>query len=391
MRPDAPLQLGPVRLRNRVVKAATFEGMTPSGQVTDALIGFHRRIARGGVAMVTMAYGAVTPEGRTMPDQVVVDRAALPGLRRLVEAVHAEGAAASIQLTHCGGFSRLRGSVGPSSGLNLYGIGSGAPWVRGMTEAELLRLAASFGDAARLAAEAGFDTIELHAGHGYLLHQHLSPAKNRRRDGWGGSLAGRLRFPLAALDAARRAFPGAVVVKMNLEDHHPGGLGIDDAVEIARAFVAGGADALVLSCGVVDTTPFSLLRGRVPLPEMLETEHNPLQRLGLRWFSGSRLRAVPWTPMFLLEPARVVRAATQAPLMLLGGVVDAAHLQTAMDEGFELVQVGRALIHDPDWWLRCATDAGWRSTCTHCNRCVGLMERGVRCTEGGGARPFERA
>ncbi len=378
-----PVQIGPVRLRNGIVKAATYEGMTPGGRAADALVLFHRRLAQGGLGMTTVAYGAVAPEGRTFGDQLLVDDDAAPALRALADAVHEEGACIALQLADAGGFRKLPGTPrGPSARWNLYGLLSGAPRVRAMTDADLDACEADFVSAALQARSAGFDAVEVHAGHGYLLHQFLSPATNHRTDAWGGDAARRMAFPVRVVRAVVEAVGAtmAVLVKMNLEDGHAGGLEVRDAVQHAQAFANAGAHALVLSCGVVDRTPFHLLRGEAPLAQMAAVEKNPWQRLAMRVFGPSRVRPVPYEPLFLLPLARTVRSVVDIPLLLLGGVTTAAHLVQAADHGFQGVQVGRALLHDPDWPHRVQAQGAWASGCTHCNLCVVEMDRGgVRC------------
>jgi len=377
--------LGPLRLRNPILKAATFEGMSPGGRASPDLVAFHRGIAAGGAAMTTVAYGAVEPEGRTFADQLLLDDEAVPALRALTDAVHAEGAAASIQLAHCGGFSRIRtarGPRGPSGRINLYGLATGVPWVGEMSPDDLRRTADAFSDAAKRSVNAGFDAVEVHLGHGYLLHQFLSPITNRRRDRYGGDAERRLRFPVEVVSRVRDAVGPkvAVVTKLNLTDGLKGGLGVEDAIRATKATQDAGADATVLSCGVVDRTPFMLLRGETPVAEMARYEPVPLMRFALRAFSGWVLTTWPYEDLFLLELARQVRARVDGTLVLLGGVTASEHLATAKRDGFDFVQVGRALLHDPEIARRWLSAPDQRSGCTHCNRCVAEMEhRGTRC------------
>ena len=321
----------------------------------DALTGHHRAVAAGGVGMTTVAHCAVSADGRTFGDQLWMRPEVVPALRRLTDAVHAEGAAVSIQLGHCGGFSknaevRGRGPLGPSFALNPYGLTAGLPFVRAMSEGDIERTTGEFVAAARLAVEADFDAVELHLGHGYLLSQFLSPALNRRRDRHGGALENRLRFPLAVARRVREAIGGraAVLAKTNLRDGFAGGLELPDAIGVACALEAEGLDALVLSGGVTSRTPFYLFRGRRPLAEMIEVEKSRLQRVVLRWFGSRVIREYPFEPLFFLPVAREVRRAVRMPLVLLGGALSLDDLDAAMREGFELVAMGRALIADPD-------------------------------------------
>jgi 2,4-dienoyl-CoA reductase-like NADH-dependent reductase (Old Yellow Enzyme family) len=382
--------LAGLRLRNRIIKTATFEGMSPGGVPSAKLIEHHAALARGGVGMTTLAYCAVSPHGRTFADQLVMSAALVEQLRPLTDAVHTEGAAVSIQLGHCGGFSKDLGQrrlsppgpLGPSRALNLYGLLSGLVWTKPMGPAELDALVEQFAVAAVRAREAGFDAIELHLGHGYLLSQFLSPALNRRRDEYGGGLENRLRLPVRVVRAVRQAVGPSVPIlcKTNLRDDVAGGLELDEAVEIARALEREGVDALVLSGGLVSHSAFYLLRGDRPLREMIEVEKSRAQRLALRLFGRRVIAAHPFEELFFLPLARAVRAAVSMPLCLLGGVVSKDNLETAMAEGFELVAMGRALLENPNFVRELEAGLVTRSACTHCNACVAEMDRdGVRC------------
>ncbi len=382
-----PTRLAALELRNRVVKTATFEGMTPGGIPSDDLIEYHRRLAEGGVALTTVAYCAVAADGRTFSQQMYMRAEVQPQLTRLADAVHAEGGAVSIQLGHCGGFSKNlqmwpRRPKGPSPSVNQYGALSGMPLAGSMSLALIERTTADFTAAAARARDTGIDAVELHLGHGYLLSQFLSPLSNRRRDHYGGSLENRLRFPLEVVRAVReqvgRDYP--VICKVNLEDGACGGLEIEEAVEVARALEREGVDALVLSGGFVARNGFYMLRGDAPIASMVEVEKNPLQKITLRWMGERVIRALPFTEMFFLEGSRRVREAVQMPLMLMGGIVSSANMQQAMDEGFDLVAVGRALIADPDFVRRVERGEAPVSDCNHCNECVAEMDRGgIRC------------
>lgn len=383
-----PVALGPVTLRNRFIKTATYEGMSPGGVPSPALTRHHRELARGGVGLTTVAYCAVSDAGRTFGDQLLLEGEALPRLAELTKAVHDEGGHASLQLGHAGGFSKhraggRRASVGPSPGLNPYGVAAGMPLVRALTKPELEGVASDFVSAARRAVDVGFDAVELHLGHGYLLSQFLSPKKNRRTDDLGGSIEGRMRFPL---EVVRRVLDAvgtraAVLVKTNLDDGVPGGLGVDECTQVVRALEREGVHAAILSGGLVDASAFYLLRGGRPLSAMVDVERSRLQKAALRLFGALLVREVPYEPTFFLDLARRVRAATRLPLVYLGGVASGDDVARVFAEGFELVALGRALLHDPGFVKRLMADPGARSPCTHCNACVAEMDRpgGVVC------------
>ncbi|MEM7157860.1 MAG: NADH:flavin oxidoreductase [Myxococcota bacterium] len=380
-------RLGPITLRNRFIKSATYEGMSPGGVASEALVEHHRRLAEGGVGMTTVAYAAVHPDGRTFDDQLGMVPEGIPALRALTDAVHEAGAAAAVQLGHCGFFSKLRPADGgrprgPSPTFNKYGAASGLPWARAMTEAEIEAIPGQFVAAAQVAAEAGFDAVELHLGHGYLLSQFLSPATNRRRDAWGGSPSARMRLPLEVVRAVREAVGDslAVTAKLNVEDGFAGGATVEDACALAEQLDAAGIDGLTTSGGSTSRNPLFLMRGQRPLAAMVAVERSRLQRVALRLLGPAVLRRYPFEETFFRAPGQQLLARVECPVILLGGVVSRANVQQAMADGFSFVQMGRALLADPDLVQRFERGEAERTRCTACNQCVAAMDDGgVRC------------
>jgi len=374
----APATLSGITLRNRLIRAGCYEGLSREGQVTDALIDHHRQLAAGGIGMTTVAYCAVAPEGRSFRHELLMRPELVPGLRRLTDAVHAQGAAASIQLVHCGFFAdpRAIGAVplGASRKLCLYRMAVCAE----MGPAQIASTVEAFTRAALLAREAGFDAVEVHAGHGYLLSQFLSPWTNHRRDDYGGSLANRLRFPAAVLRSLRSAlepeFP--ILVKMNLRDGMRGALEPEEAVEVARVFEAEGASALVPSCGFTAKTPLYMLRGSVPLREMAANRSGALERWTLRLFGRLFVQRYEFRPLFLLQEAKRIRAAVRIPVAYVGGALSLAQLEQVLEAGFSFVQVGRATVKDPRFAARLQAGEIEGSDCDQCNRCIAVMEAG---------------
>jgi 2,4-dienoyl-CoA reductase-like NADH-dependent reductase (Old Yellow Enzyme family) len=378
-----PFTLGGLRLRNRILKPATFEGMCPEGLVSDALVAHHREVAAGGAALTTVAYASISPDGRSYPTQILVRPEAAPGLSRLADAVHREGAAVALQVGHCGDFANPRvigGSpLGPSRRFVTYGLA----FSRAATEADLARVVADFASAARVARDAGVDAVELHFGHGYLVSQFLSPYTNRRTDRWGGSLVNRARLAVEVLRASRAAvgpsFP--LLLKVNLRDGFEGGLELDESIEVARLLETEGATALVLSGGFVSRTPLFMLRGEVPVRQMAAVQERWHARLGLTLFGRLLVQAYPYAEGFFLEEARRMRAAVRLPLVLLGGVRSMETVDRALGAGFELVGMGRALLHDPALPGKLQRGESTASVCVPCNECIAEMDRGgVRCT-----------
>ncbi|WP_374680214.1 NADH:flavin oxidoreductase [Hydrocarboniphaga effusa] len=382
----APWKLGPLTLRNRFIKSATNEGNSPGGTPTQALVRHHRSMAAGGVGMTTVAYCAVSADGRTFEDQVMLGPASRPHLRAVTDAVHAEGAAACAQVTHGGAFnflSKLSTSspVSASGGLNPPGFLSGRLFRHAASASELRSLREQFVQGAREARAAGFDAVEIHMGHGYLLSQFLSPAYNRRRDEYGGSAQRRARFPsevLAAVLDAVGAHMG-VSCKISIFEGMRGGATVDDAIVTAQTMASAGAHLIVNSAGMNVESPWHIFGSA--MPEGIGGENaSAMMRFGNRMLKWQQ-PPIEFQPLYLLQAARRIRAQVRAPLAYLGGVTSVDDIRSAIAEGFDAIVVGRALIHRPDLLLAFRSGELSRSGCDHCNRCVALMYSagGTRC------------
>ncbi|MEU2106277.1 NADH:flavin oxidoreductase [Nocardia sp. NPDC019255] len=390
-RPDplAPASLGPVRLRNRIIKSATFEGVTTDALVTDALIDFHVAVGEGGVGMTTVAYLAVSPEGRTERDQIYWRPEALPGLRKLTDAVHATGAAISAQIGHAGPVANSRStglpSLAPSTRPNPLSMSLD----RAATEDDIHRIIDAHAQATRHAIEVGFDAVEVHLGHNYLASSFLSPKLNRRKDDWGRSLANRARLARLILRAVGEAADGriAVLAKMNMADGVPGGLWLDESLTVAQMIERDGyVDALELTGGSSLLNPMYLFRGDVPVREMAETQRG-LVKLGMKMFGSMVFRRYSYEPLYFRDYARQFRDELDMPLVLLGGVTDLAGMNAAMDDGFEFVAMARALLREPDLINRIQSESAKKSLCIHCNLCAASIFTGTRCPLASTGRP----
>ncbi len=386
--PFSPARLGPVTLRNRIIKAATFEGLTPQRLVTDELVGFHRRVAAGGVGLCTVAYCAVSPEGGTDGRQIVLRDEAVPGLRRLTDAIHAEGAAAAAQLGHAGPVANPVGTSLPSLAPSRIFSPLRMRFTRAATPDDIARVTADFARGARVAVAGGFDAVEIHLGHNYLLSAFLSPKLNTRTDAWGGRLENRARFPRAVVRAVRDAVGPdvAVTAKLNMADGVPGGFWLEESLAFARLLEADGTvDALELTGGSSLANPMYLLRGEAPIEEMAAVMP-PAVRLMFRAVAHRMMPAYPFEEAFFLPYARQFRAALRLPLVLLGGITRLDTVERALGEGFAFVAMARALLREPDLVARMRAGTARESLCVHCNKCMPTIYSGTRCVlVGGGA------
>ncbi|MGE5136421.1 MAG: NADH:flavin oxidoreductase [Gemmatimonadota bacterium] len=385
-----PAQLGPLRLRNRVIKAATFEGRTPHALVTDDLIDYHLRPARGGVGMTTVAYCAVSPEGRTDRHQLWMRPDAVPGLRKLTDAVHAEGAAVCAQLGHAGPVANAASNRLPALAPARQFSPLGFRLTKAATAADLERITRAHAAAALTARQAGFDAVEIHLGHNYLASAFLSPRLNKRADEYGGSLANRARLARGIARAVRDAVGGqlAITAKLNMDDGVRGGFGLDESIQVARWLEADGSlDALELTAGSSLLNPMYLFTGDAPVREFAAAFGQPL-RTGLRLAGGRFLRSYPFQEAYLLDRARRFRAELRMPLILLGGITRKQTMDLAMAEGFAFVAMARALLREPDLLQRIQADPAASSLCTHCNKCMPTIYRGTHCVLAEPGRPL---
>lgn len=377
-----PAKLGPLTLRNRVIKAATFEARTPDALVTDDLIEYHRLPAAGGVAMTTVAYCAVSPGGRTGGNQIWMRPHAVPGLRRLTEAIHAEGAAISAQIGHAGPVADARSNQATALAPVRFFNPIAMRFAQKATREDIDDVLAAHAHAARLAVDAGFDAVEIHLGHNYLASAFLSPLLNRRDDEFGGSLQNRAKVARGLVMAVRRAVRQqvAVTAKLNMTDGIRGGITVDEALNTARWLQDdGGLDAIELTAGSSLVNPMYLFRGDAPVKEFAAAFKPPL-RWGIRMTGHRFFREYPYRDAYLLREARLFRAELTIPLILLGGITNRTTMDLAMAEGFEFVAMARALLAEPDLVNRIAAEGSQvRSACTHCNQCMATIYRRTHC------------
>ena len=370
-----PVTLGPLTLRNRSIRSAAFESMCPGNVPSPQLLDYHRSVAAGGVGMTTVAYAAVTRSGLSFDRQLWMRPEIVPGLRELTDAVHAEGAAASIQLGHCGNMSHksICGClpVGASSGFNLYS----PTFVRGLRADELPEMAKAYGRSVCLAREAGFDAVEIHAGHGYLISQFLSPSTNHRKDEFGGTLANRMRFMEMVMEEVMKAAGNdmAVLVKMNMRDGFRGGMELDESLQVARKQQELGAHALVLSGGFVSKAPMYVMRGEMPIRTMTYYMTCWWLKYGVRLVGKYMIPSVPFREAYFLEDALKFREALDIPLVYVGGLVSRQKIEEVLSHDFEAVQMGRALLNEPDFVNRMRREENARCNCRHSNYCIARM------------------
>lgn len=372
-----PYKLGPVLLRNRSIRSAAFEGMCPGNNVSDDLIDYHASVAAGGIGMTTVAYAAVCRSGLSFPHQLLITESAIPALRRLTNAIHKEGAAAAIQIGHCGLMAKKSISgvcFAPTGKFNLYG----PTWPRTITVAEIEEIVQDFARAIYIVKEAGFDAVEVHAGHGYLISQFLSPYTNQRKDRYGGSFENRTRFMTEVIRKVIEASGSsvAVIVKMNLRDGFPGGMEMDESLLVAKMLEKEGVDGLVLSGGFVSKSPMYVMRGRMPVKVMAKYMNNPWMQFGTRFFGNFLMKPEPFNEGYFLEDAMKIRKEVKLALIYVGGLKSKEMIDKTLGMGFEFIQLARVLIHDPAFMNKLKSGELVRSGCESTNYCIARMYSG---------------
>ncbi len=380
-----PCKIGPVELRNRTIRSAAFENMCQGNRPTQALFDYHTAVARGGIGMTTVAYAAVNRSGLSFDGQLWMREEIVPELRKLTDAIHKEGAKASIQLGHCGNMTHKStcGSipVGASSGFNLYS----PTIVRKMREDEILQLVKDFGKAVCLAREAGFDCVEIHAGHGYLISQFLSPYTNHRHDKWGGSLDNRMRLMRMVIEEVmdKAGDDIAVIVKTNMYDGFKRGMQVDDCITVAKELERLGVHALVLTAGFVSRAPMTVMAGAMPLKTLayyMDMRRFWWLKIGVLLFGRLMMPTVPYKEAYFLDTAKIFRENLSLPLIYVGGMISKDKMEEVLDNGFVAFQMARALINDTDFVNKLMSGEVQKSGCGHSNYCIGRMySKDMKC------------
>lgn len=372
-------------LKNVFIKSATYEGMFKNGIPTSQLTEHHVSMAKGNVGLTTVSYGAVSPDARTFDDQMYIHSKSLEKLADLAKEVHNANGKVSMQLTHCGYFSKnkaVKKPLAPSKVFNEYGCMSGIIFSKEMTITDMEHVSNDFANAALKLKNIGFDAVEIHMGHGYLLSQFLSPWTNKRKDVYGGSIKNRARFPLEVLkNVISKVGPDfPVIVKLNLSDGFKGGFSLDECKFVCTKLEKNGCTAIVLSGGFTSKTPFYLMRGDVPLKGMIQNGESIAEKITMALFGPLIVKKYKFTPNFFLNQAKEIRKTVNMPLAYLGGIDSKTGIEEVLEAGFDFIALARPLIHEPNFLLKIEGNEIEKSECTRCNECVVEMDRdGVKC------------
>ena len=379
----SPYKLGPITLRNRIIRSAAFENMARANAPTQQLQDYHVSVAHGGVGMTTVAYCAVDQSGVSFDGQLYVRPQIIPDMKKMTDAIHAEGAKASIQLGHCGNMTHYKTChcipVSADTWFNLY-----SPTVhRRLKVEEIKTIVKHFGEAVDFARECGFDCVEIHAGHAYLISQFLAPRTNHRHDQYGGSFENRVRFMNEVLDEVMLHAKDdiAVVVKTNMWDDCWKGVSLEEGIQVAREIAKHKVHGIVLSGGTVSRSPMTILGGAMPI----KTLAHYMNMKELWWLKAAlhipyvgaiMTPTVPFKELYFMDKAKYFQEQLKdidIPLIYVGGVQSGDNCQQIMDEGFELFQIAHVLIKDPDFVKHVEENAHYHAGCGRSNYCVGRM------------------
>lgn len=349
-----PYKIGSLELKNRFVRSATNDGTADGdGSATDKSVALYRELAQGGVGLIVSGHAFVSPLGQAGYVQYgVYSDDMIAGLRRMVQAAHDGGARIALQISYAG----IRSNYLQRSGITALSVSAISDIKvahREMAEEDIEAVIADFAAAAVRAVEAGFDAIQLHGAHGYLMSQFLSPLYNHRSDRWGGSLQNRQRFHLEVLSGVRRAvgddFP--VLIKLGAQDDREGGLLVEEGVDTARELAEAGIDAIEVSGGFGDS---------------------------IRAFKEERERT------YFREIAAMVKRAVNVPVMMVGGIRNLETAKNVIESGdADLISMCRPFIREPGFLKRWQSGETMHTSCISCNKCLGLGARGesLECGE----------
>lgn len=352
------VRIGNLEVKNRLMRSATCEWMCDAdGRADQRLADFYATLAKGGVGLIVTGHAYVSRVGRASPGQIGIYEDSLgEALRPVAEAIHREGAKVVVQINHAGVQARpqLNDGVLPKAVSSIP-----MPHLESLpvelTDQEIQQLVRDYGQAARRVKEAGFDGVQLHAAHGYLISQFLSPFTNHRSDRWGGSFDNRLTFLRAVCEEVRAEvgsdFP--MMVKLVTQDFVSGGLTPQDGVRIAGRLADFGVDAIEMSGGL----------------EFGKVRNN--SRLAVKERADEA---------YFLDTARRIRDATDLPLMIVGGFRTPEVIERAVvDEGMDFVSLCRPLINDPELPGKWQDGSDERAGCISCNLCLSRRDAPLRC------------
>ncbi|MCF6249163.1 MAG: NADH:flavin oxidoreductase [Desulfobacula sp.] len=351
--------IGNLSLKNRMIRSATWEGMCdPDGRPTDKLIDYYRSLAKGGIGLIISGYTYIRPEGKQLPGKMgLYNDTFARDFKKMTRAVHKEGCKIAIQLVHAGGQASVKEGYRQPVAPSAIKIGAYPQTPIELSILETESISDAFAQAAERAREWGFDAVQIHGAHGYLVNQFLSPVSNRRTDAYGGDLKNRSRFLFDVYDKIRahvgKEFP--VFIKFNGADNVENGFTKGDALIVAKNLSDAGIDAIEISSGTADSGEMGPARKKINTPEK---------------------------EAYNLELARAIKMQVQCPVICVGGFRTLTIAKkTIADNGMDFIALSRPLIRQPDLPNRWAADKNEICECISCNKCFmpGISKGGIYC------------
>jgi len=347
-----PKKIGKITVKNRLVRSPTVEKMADEdGQCTPKLADLYRRLGEGGVGMIITGGAFTQRNGKGLPRQIGLHRdEAISGYRKLTDLIHRYDVRVIAQLVHCGsqGTAEVVGEtpVAPSAVPNILG---GTPIA--MSGRQISEAIDHFIRAAERARSAGFDGVQIHAAHGYLIHEFLSPRTNLRQDDWGGSLENRMRFLTDTYEGIRRRVGEdySVFLRINANDYLENGLGIDEATRIAERMSSLGIDAIDISAGTWETH-FHMSRGDIPKNYWLYTRAQGEEKEKIAANLAQMAPQVRFKEAYLLDYARQIKKKIDCQISLAGGMRTVKVMERILSEGVaDFISLCRPLIRNPEF------------------------------------------
>ncbi len=375
-----PNRIGRMSVKNRIIRAPTVEKMaTDDGKCTPKLTDLYTRLAEGGVGMIITGGAYPQRNGKGLPKQIGLHQdEVIDGYRRLTERMRLYDVKVVAQLVHCGrqGPVELVGEtpIAPSPVPNVLGVTPTA-----MSSKQIAQTVDSFARAAERARQAGFDGVQIHAAHGYLIHEFLSPRTNLRRDKWGGSFEKRIRFLIEIYQGIRRSVGGEypILLRLNCRDFLPDGLEAADAARIAEHMSFLGIDAIETSAGTWETH-FHMSRGDIPKNYWLYLQAGGEEKQRIETRLTQIAAGVRFKEAYLLEYAREIKKKIRCPLILVGGMRTVSVMEKILQEGeADFISLCRPLIREPEFPNLIRRGLAQRSSCLNCNLC--LTNKPVTC------------
>ncbi|MFW9938807.1 MAG: NADH:flavin oxidoreductase [Candidatus Thorarchaeota archaeon] len=383
-----PVKIGKMEVRNRFVRSATIENLAKeNGEITTDLIKFYRTLAKGEIGLIIPGYMYVHPLGQAYRHQIGIYKDDLiPGLKEIVDTIHEEDGKVAFQIVHAGlqTFNRLIGitPMGPSGDIiNPVSM----DYSREMTEEDIQDSINAFVKAAIRAVETGADAVQLHAAHGYLINQFVSPFYNRRQDDWGGSDEKRFRYLNEIVTKTKKVLPSEIplLIKLNTNDYTPmEGITPPLAAKYSKWLVEIGIDAIEISCGSANYAIFNLCRGDVPVKEIVQAVPNYMKEMTEQIYQDM-VGKYDFEEAYNLEAAKVIKPIMgDVPLILVGGLRNKASMEEIIEKKYaDFISMARPFIREPFLIKNFKEGKQDKAACISCNRCLAAIPNNypIRC------------